>query len=491
MKITRPAVAASAAIAIALGAIPATAHLSAEPLSEPPLHEPTVNFRHAKSTLAAEAGDTSVLEQALAKLTESGAASNEGKDTTDAGAAQPATSQGTKSPKAAAPAAAVAPTLPAGESGAAIAQTAATQGAAEQGASEQDAAAEDPAEQTVQGVTQLAAAPVDYQGKPQTWFGTVQRNAQWEALSVHSPAMERDIPVAVRWATDTAGQRVQGAPTVYLLNGAGGSEQNTDWIAQAYSQVEKTFRGQAVNVVIPMEGAFSYYVDWQSVPAQNTYYKGKQLWTTFLGDELPQAIEAHLGANGKRAVVGFSMSATSALLLAEQRPGTFDAVGAFSGCPATSTPVPYFATQLTLNRGGATPEQVWGPMGSDYNRSNDALVNAEKLAGTALYVSNASGLAGETDLLGYYLNDDSSNFPQASSNAFTLQVEGGVIEGVTNSCTHDLKAKLDSKGIPANFNFRNTGTHSWPYWLDDLSISWTETIGPALTGKPSAELGPK
>lgn len=475
MKITRPVIAGAAAIAIAAGAVPAAAHLSAEPLSEP-----TVAFEQAGLNRAADAGFAAALETPPAPEDPAASeepAEGEQKDGGTAGAAL--------SPSRSSAA------VPVAQVGATAAPTG-NPAAGQAPAPADNAGSNDAGQETVQGpVKTLTAAPVDYNNKPQSWFNTVRQAAHWEALAVPSPAMGRDIPLAVRWATDAAGNRVQNAPTVYLLNGAGGSEQNTDWIAQAYNHVEQTFRGQGVNVVIPMEGAFSYYVDWVSEPEVNTYYKGKQLWTTFLGDELPRAIEPHLGANDKRAVVGFSMSATSALLLAEHKPGTFAAVGAFSGCPATSTPLPWFATQLTLNRGGATPEQVWGPMGSERNRHNDALVNSEKLRGTALYVSNASGLAGETDLLGYHLNEDGTNFPVASAAAATLQVEGGVIEGVTNSCTHDLKAKLDSQGIEANFNFRNTGTHSWPYWLEDLSQSWVQTIGPALTGRSAEELGPK
>ena len=41
-----------------------------------------------------------------------------------------------------------------------------------------------------------------------------------------------------------------------------------------------------------------------------------------------------------------------------------------------------------------------------------------------------------------------------------------------SSCTHDLKAKMDSQGMKADWNFRNTGTHSWPGWRNDLFTSW-------------------
>lgn len=53
-----------------------------------------------------------------------------------------------------------------------------------------------------------------------------------------------------------------------------------------------------------------------------------------------------------------------------------------------------------------------------------------------------------------------------------LTVEGGGIEAATNVCTHDLKVKLDSQGIGADWVFRPMGTHSWPYWQEDLRGSW-------------------
>ncbi|MDY5786057.1 alpha/beta hydrolase [Corynebacterium sp.] len=446
MKITRPAIATVVAIAIAAGAVPATTHLAAAPLSEPQVSFPQNKFVPAVDETAVDS-----LEPAP----------------TDA------------EPALDAPVAdADAPEVPAANNPAQ-----ALEKITEQVQQEQTATTEELTNTPIKLAgtvaptpTTLTEAPVAQNGEAQLWFGKVKTAKDWEAVSVHSPSMSRNIPLAVRYATDAQGNRVAGAPTVYLLNGAGGSEQNTDWIAKNFSNdagtgVEDVFGAQGVNVVIPMEGAFSYYVNWLNEPQQNIFYKGKQNWATFLGEELPGSVEPYLGANNKRAIVGFSMSATSSLLLAEQYPDLYDAVGSFSGCAATSTPIPWYATQLTLDRGGATPEQVWGPMGSDYNRFNDALVNAEKLRGTALYISNGSGLGGESDM----------SAKAGVAGAFTLQVEGGIIEAMTNSCTHDLRAKLGSLNIPATFKFRNTGTHSWPYWKDDLRESWDGVIKGALS----------
>ena len=64
------------------------------------------------------------------------------------------------------------------------------------------------------------------------------------------------------------------------------------------------------------------------------------------------------------------------------------------------------------------------------------------------------------------------NQEEAVRGSSTLQVEGGGIEAGVNYCTHNFKAKLDQAGVPATYNFRNTGTHSWPHWKEDLKDSW-------------------
>ena len=101
------------------------------------------------------------------------------------------------------------------------------------------------------------------------------------------------------------------------------------------------------------------------------------------------------------------MSGTSSMVLPAHNPGFYDAAASFSGCPATSSPHAYTYARLTVNRGGnptfqdVTPERMWGPMGGEYNRYNDALINAEQLRGTALYFSSATGLAGRSDQVSY------------------------------------------------------------------------------------------
>ena len=349
-------------------------------------------------------------------------------------------------------------------------------------------------------ISPLGEAPKTYNGKDQRWVRILAGNRNnWdnEAIRVHSEAMDRDIPVAIFYATDEEGERKENAPTVYLLNGAGGSEQDTDWVAQAYDELEKTYKDSGANVVIPMEGAFSYYVDWAAEPPVDTdtnpFFHGKQMWSTFLAHELPQAVEPYMNADEEhRAAAGLSMAATSVLLLAEHNPGFYDAIGSFSGCAATSTPLPWMYQDLTVSRGAPNvmaPEYIFGERGSDYNRHYDALVNAADLKGTAVYLSTGTGLAGESDTPGYlkdrlinqYGVDPNSASARALSNAMTLQVEGGVIEAAMNACTHDLMVKMRANDVEVTHaELRNVGTHSWASWRDDVKLSFDKVFKKAL-----------
>ena len=316
------------------------------------------------------------------------------------------------------------------------------------------------------------------------WMGYVFKYWDYrhivKTIKATAPAMDnRDVPLAVITPDGTFDA---SRPTLYLLNGAGGAEQGMDWIVSTVAKdldpkTEKTqdlvhyYANRNVNVVIPQAGAFSYYTDWLTTP-DRSYLKGPQKWETFLTKELPGPLEKHINGNGKRGIAGMSMSATSSLVLAQHNPNFYDAIGSYSGCAATSTPLPNFYSQLTVNRGGGSTEQMWGPMGGDYNRYNDGLINATKnnMGNSKVYVSANSGLAGATDLGSSKI--DALGSSQAFKSSSTLVVEGGVIEAAMNACTHDLKAKMEREGVDAVFNLRNTGTHSWPGWLDDVNSSW-------------------
>jgi diacylglycerol O-acyltransferase/trehalose O-mycolyltransferase len=290
----------------------------------------------------------------------------------------------------------------------------------------------------------------------------VEYNPQRLAFVVHSTAMNRNIPVTILRPKDTS----KPAPTLYLLNGAGGGEDAASWAIK--TDYVDFFLDKHVNVVTPLAGKFSYYTDWKNVDKK----LGNNKWTTFLTEELPPLVDGAFNGNGVNTVAGLSTSGTSVFNLAIAKPGLYRGIGAYSGCAETSQPLGQQYVQTTVNVwGGGNVENMWGPPNDPLWAANDPYLHADKLRGYAIYVSNGTGLPGPHDTL---------SDPLIQGQAGTLvnqMIVGGIIEAATNQCTHNLAGKLGQLGIPAQFNFRPTGTHSWGYWEDDLHTSWPMLAG--------------
>ncbi|NEW43900.1 esterase family protein [Nocardia cyriacigeorgica] len=276
-------------------------------------------------------------------------------------------------------------------------------------------------------------------------------------LHVYSAAMDKNVQIDVQRPADASVPR----PTLYLLNGAGGGEDDASW--QVKTDALEFLSDKNVNVVQPVGGKWSYYTDWIA----DDPVLGRNKWTTFFTEELPPLVDGALGTNGTNAIAGLSTSGTTVLALPIAKPGLYKAAAAYSGCAQTSDPVGSEFVKLTVETwGGGDTMNMWGPAGSAEWVKNDPYVNAEGLRGLDLYISTGNGLPGQYDTL---------NGPYALPGAYGLAnqiVIGGVIEAGTNYCTNNLKGKLDSLGIPATYNFRNSGSHSWGYWRDEFQRSW-------------------
>ncbi|MEV6072107.1 alpha/beta hydrolase family protein [Nocardia sp. NPDC052001] len=274
---------------------------------------------------------------------------------------------------------------------------------------------------------------------------------QFEVM-VFSAAMNRAIPV---WVSHPDGP----APALYLLNAVDGGESGGPWTNR--TDIAQFFADKPVNVIQPIGGRASYYTDWVADdPAL-----GRNRWSTFLIDELPPLLENHFGMTGRNAVAGTSMSATSALNLAIEAPGKYQAVGSYSGCPRTSDPVSTAYVYSQLQPFGASASNMWGAPGNPAWAAHDPIVNADRLRGVALYISAGDGAAGVHDTLA-----DPSIGGDAARLADRMLV-GGTMESVVRGCTAALTDRLAAQGIPAQVVFRS-GTHAWPYWQDDVHDSW-------------------
>ncbi|NEW28472.1 alpha/beta hydrolase [Nocardia cyriacigeorgica] len=319
-------------------------------------------------------------------------------------------------------------------------------------------------------VTATAILPVSASAEPtesraaSSIVSVSERDARNVTLTVHSAAMDLDIPVEVMKAADTGAPR----PVLYLLLGAGGGVDGANWGTK--TDVLDFLADKNVHAVSPIGGMFSYYADWRTDDPR----LGKQKWKTFLTSELPPLIDEYLGSNGRNGIAGFSMSGTSSLALAATTGDLYDAAAAYSGCAQISDPAGQEFVRLTIEEWGlADKDNMYGPPSDPAWAANDPYVQAEGLRGKALYISSGSGLPGMYDQYG---GKYSLEGPWLFANQIVL---GGIIEAATNYCSHNMQDRLNDLGIPATYNFRPDGTHSWGYWQDALKDSWP-TLAPAL-----------
>ncbi|WP_040865709.1 alpha/beta hydrolase [Nocardia exalbida] len=287
-------------------------------------------------------------------------------------------------------------------------------------------------------------------------LGVGQDTGRLTDVRVYSAAMGTTVPVKVIRAPDIS----RPAPVLYLLNGASGGTGGSNWPKQ--TDIEDFFRDKQVNVVVPMGGEGSYFADWRV----DDPVLGRQRWTTFLTRELPPLIDATFAGNGANAVAGISMAATSVFQLALAAPGLYRALGSFSGCVRTSDPQGQAMVTAVVTRWRGNTLNMWGPPTDPRWAANDPYLHAEQLRGTAIYVSTGTGIPGPFDTF------DGPGIDGNGEKLISQLVTGGFLEAVINRCAHDLSKRLGELAIPATFDFRPFGTHSWGYWQQDLHNSW-------------------
>ncbi|WP_067541133.1 alpha/beta hydrolase [Nocardia crassostreae] len=267
-------------------------------------------------------------------------------------------------------------------------------------------------------------------------------------LSVYSAAMRRMTTVDV---LHPAGDALR--PAYYLLDGVDTGPAETNWTQR--TDIVSFFADKNVNVMLPIGGKGSYYTDWQRPePALG----GELKWETFLTEELPPLIDERFHGTGRNAIGGLSMGAASAAVLATRHPALYRGLAMFSGCPDTLSDEARMAIRHAIGWVGGNPDNMWGWDGDPAWAAHDPMTNAAALAGKTVYVSSGNGMPGLASLTDPLM-------PQAVT-------FGAILEYGIHDCTIDFQRRIAAVGVRANFVLRPDGTHSWPYWQQDLHDSW-------------------
>ncbi|MFC4374249.1 alpha/beta hydrolase [Nocardia halotolerans] len=281
-------------------------------------------------------------------------------------------------------------------------------------------------------------------------------------LTVHSASMNRPVTVAIIPAADPEAP----AGSLYLLNGIDGGTDTQDWREGGNwftrTDAVEFFAAAQANVVMPIGGAGTFYTDWRADDPGT----GRNRWLTFLTTELPPIIDSAFHGTGHDAVAGLSMSSAAVFRMAQVAPQRFRMVGSFSGCIQTSSPAGQAMVASIVTAQGGNPLNMWGPPADPAWAAGDAALNAEKLRGVQVYVSTGNGLPGPLDTL------DGPGIESDPVKLLDQLIIGGALDGITVVCTALLRDRLAALDIPATFEFRPAGTHSWGYWEQDLRTYW-------------------
>lgn len=141
-----------------------------------------------------------------------------------------------------------------------------------------------------------------------------------DTLAVHSPSMDRDVPVVA--IVPEGASAAEPCPVVYLLHGYSGDE--TAWLKIKPSLPAIADR-ERIAFICPGVGN-SWYLD--------SKVREKSLYETFMIRELLPAVEARYPVardRSGRAITGLSMGGFGAMSLAIKHKGLFGAAGSTSG----------------------------------------------------------------------------------------------------------------------------------------------------------------
>ncbi|KJX74488.1 diacylglycerol acyltransferase/mycolyltransferase Ag85C [Mycobacterium lepromatosis] len=261
-----------------------------------------------------------------------------------------------------------------------------------------------------------------------------------EYLQVPSTSMGHDIKIQFQGG---------GQHAVYLLDGLRAQDDYNGWDINTPAFEEYYHSG--LSVIMPVGGQSSFYSNWYQ-PSQGNGQNYTYKWETFLTQEMPSWLQANKNVLPTgNAAVGLSMSGSSALILAAYYPQQFPYAASLSGFLNPSEG--WWPTMIGLamnDSGGYNANSMWGPSTDPAWKRNDPTVQIPRLVAnnTRIWVYCGNGAPNE-------LGGD--NIP-----AKFLE---GLTRGTNETFQNTYAASGGRKGV---FNFPPNGTHSWPYWNQQL-----------------------
>ncbi|GGW71630.1 alpha/beta hydrolase [Streptomyces caelestis] len=256
-------------------------------------------------------------------------------------------------------------------------------------------------------------------------------------VSVPSAALGRSAPVRLILPSDFGSRPERTYPVLYLLHGA--HDDYTSWTRE--TDIEAFTEGRDLIVAMPDAGPTGIPSVWRGGPD----------YETFQVKEVPALLARDYRASGVRAVAGVSTGGYGAMAHAARHPGAFKAAASFSGVLDTTAPGVPPIMDAIVARENLPAHSLWGhPLLNLLTwREFNPRAHATGLRGTALYVSQGSGVGG------------GSGDPLP-----------GVLESALWPSAQGFAGALTRLGIRATTHFYSGGGHDWAYWKREFTASW-------------------
>ncbi|CAM5641834.1 Acyl-CoA:diacylglycerol acyltransferase OS=Streptomyces violarus OX=67380 GN=FHS41_000271 PE=3 SV=1 [Streptomyces violarus] len=225
---------------------------------------------------------------------------------------------------------------------------------------------------------------------------------------------------------------------LYLLHGA--HDDYTSWTRE--TDIEAFTEGRDLIVAMPDAGPTGIPSVWRGGPD----------YETFQVKEVPALLARDYRASGVRAVAGVSTGGYGAMAHAARHPGAFKAAASYSGILDTTAPGVPAIMDAIVARENLPAASLWGhPLLNLLTwRDFNPRARATGLRGTALYVSQGSGVGG---------GNGGDPLP-------------GVLESALWPSAQGFAGTLARLGIRATTHLYSGGGHDWPYWKREFTASW-------------------
>ncbi len=323
------------------------------------------------------------------------------------------------------------------------------------------------------------------------WRSDEDRARQIQTCTFDSESLGREVSVQVRPSDNKSGEDERG---IYFLDGLGSNPEFSTW-TQPEAGLDSYSAGS--NLVLPVGGAGEWSTDWQAPPTGQSV---APKWGSFVGEELPAYMKSNFDVGTtNNAIVGVSMSAGPAMIIAFDNPEVFRVVRSYSGYFPTDNPlgwmaIPSIQKQRADIDNGETA--MWGKPQTPGNRwaDNDVMnrIGDVENTGQSVIVSTGTGIpsAFELEQAGALfqreLAADPSAGPQLVQKAVTALALGIGLEAGAFASTGLLRSTVDQFGLPIRFKYRNGG-HNWYAWGSESDADAREVERALESGQPSSK----